>query len=164
MTREHAAWPRAPAPDAGAGSSGAAGPSALRKNSASSALGVVAEQLRRAQLKNERQLRAVVNVRQLEHGAVAPREHVNGARPDGRCHHVCVRLTDSMSSSASSSTVRFLRCTTSRKFVKAYSVPIRQTTNPGMRATRTTTPVPTAVETSRQSSLTVSNLRQQQEV
>ena len=85
---------------------------------------IVAKQLGRAQLKNERQLWAVVNIRQLEPVAAAPRDHVNSARsPLTRCHQACVRVTDSMSSSASSSTVRFLRFTTRRKFVNAYSVP-----------------------------------------
>ena len=41
--------------------------------------GVVAEQLGRAKLQNERQLRAVVNVRQLERRAAAPRKNANRA-------------------------------------------------------------------------------------
>src|SRR5688572_12134795 len=52
------------------------------------------------------------------------REHTRTVLvPVARCHHDCVSRTLSMSCSASSATVRFLRFTTRRKSVKAYSVP-----------------------------------------
>src|SRR5687767_10158366 len=52
------------------------------------------------------------------------REHTRTVLvPVTRCHHACVSRTLSISCRASSATVRFLRFTTSRKSVNAYSVP-----------------------------------------
>ena len=72
-TSANTASPRAASPWCGRRIDAAPGPSALRKKSGVERPALVAEQLGRAQLKNERQLRAVTNVRELERRAAAAR-------------------------------------------------------------------------------------------